>query len=221
MLRLRFTIKNLGFFSGSRVCTLLLWSLWGVTLSSLAQQFHFSGLPWDNTLVVLTVPEKGGTFKAPWMRSGGTKSYYQRRGSSTTVDPWSAKVVIHLTCHWSNSVIYLWFILSFCNLWLKYNRYYAPVITWGLCREMSCLWNYEVSHLASEFSVIPGGEMLSALKLYLGSAEGRNIFLLLLWSPAASAVCLNKSNSSKFNFLLRKKCKGNFSRVAPHYSFLI
>lgn len=31
--------------------------------------------------------------------------------------------------------------------------------------------------------------MLTALKLYLGSAEGQNVFVLLLSGPAASAVC--------------------------------
>lgn len=63
--------------------------------------------------------------------------------------------------------------------------------------------------------------MLTVLKLYLGTAEAPNMFILLLAGPVTPGVCLNKHNRSKFIFPIRKKSKGSFSREDPHYYFLI
>lgn len=53
--------------------------------------------------------------------------------------------------------------------------------------------------------------MLTVLKLYLGTAEALNMFVLLLPGLADPGVCLNKGKGSKFSFSIRKKnLKGVF-----------
>lgn len=155
MLRRRCSITNLGFFTGNRVYTLPLWFLCALILLPLAQWVHFPGLPQDNTLIWLTVSEKNASLKhlecqvevqsllLPEERLKHNSCPMKFKGCDMfdTFKAFSDLSMIHS---------------SFCNLWLKCNRYYVHV-GWDHLKIMqekkSRVKLCKVFHFTSKFSI--------------------------------------------------------------------